>query len=350
MKKTHLFYSLIVLFFLGSIIYFLNIRGAESVEFVRSLDADAEYFERNYKSYDLHDQYIITDTTRIYRPSVMKKTGNRIYMVDFYNFWIYEYDMDGKETGKIEMNQGQGPGEFQHLTDFDVIGETLWTVDHQNMMISSFSLKTGELLSSIAVDRMPARIACLENGFIIKWFSAEFLFSKYDYEGNEIRRFGKIIEDQTLHALSLDGNILSNRKDRFVFIPLYASLIYQYGSDGSLINVLKAPDGLEFPVTRREGNMAFAPDFTFYRNGYLNDKDLLYVNTWLPGGQNGPGQWDGEPVSVIDKYNLRTSDYETSLQLPFMNHFVLFIDNTNTFFTSNYENGFFYQLNEDLDF
>src|SRR5690625_5411193 len=87
------------------------------------------------------------------------------------------------------------------------------------------------------------RVRVLDDGFVVLWLGAEKLFSKFDFQGNEIHHFGEIIEDQILHQLSMDGTIRSNGQDRFVYIPFYASLIYHFDSEGNKINILKAPDG-----------------------------------------------------------------------------------------------------------
>lgn len=323
----------------------------ESRGFVRSLDATPELFERSFEVFEQLTTRDLTDTTEVFRPAHVKMYGDKIYVSDFSDFTIYEYDNEGNQTGKIETGRGRGPGEFQNLTDFDLFRDTLWAVDSQNFMISSFSAKTGEYITSFSVDHRPYRITCLEDGFIVKWLGREHLFSKFDYDGNELNRFGQVIDDQMRHVLSLSGAIRSNRKNRFIYIPSYASFVYQYQGDGELINVLKAPDGLEFPVTRREGAVSFAPDFSFYRDAYINEPDELYVYTRLPGERNAQGEWEGDSWSTFDKYDLVNGRYVKSIRLPFMHSAAMFHSEQQTIYSAvGLERSFIHQIEGEIDF
>jgi hypothetical protein len=319
-------------------------------EFVNTLDVSAEEFNRTYTPFNKVDTHVISDTTKIFRPATVRIYNDQIYISDFSNFTIYIFAEDGMQTGKIETGRGQGPGEFAHLTDFDVCAEKIWAVDSQNLRISSFSLKTSEVINTISVERRPTRITCLKDGFVVKWFGSELLFSKFDYSGNEIKNFGKIIEDQILHSVSLDGTIRSNKEDKFVYIPFYASLIYYFDGEGNLIHVLKAADGFSFPATRREGAVFFAPDFVLHRDGYIDGAGNLYVYKQLPGKKNNQDEWIDEQYSVIDKYNLIKGVYEKSIEVPFMHSSVMFNSKVNTIFSANYEKAFRHQLDNTLNF
>ncbi|MCC5905534.1 MAG: 6-bladed beta-propeller [Balneolaceae bacterium] len=348
-KLTLLFVIVGIVIF--TIIYLLIKPSDGSLEFVRSLDATPEVFNRHLETYKHLEPLDLTDTSEVLRPAHIKFSGDKVYISDFSDFSIYIYDIDGSPAGKIETKRGRGPGEFQHLTDFDVIRDTLWAVDSQNLTISSFSVNTGNYITSFSVDRRPARIACLDNTFIVQWMGAELLFSTFDYRGNERHQFGEVIENQMQHMLSLDGNVVSNYKDRFIYLPLYASLIYHYRENGELINVLKAPDGLAFPVTRRDGALSFAPDFSFYRNGWIEEDDILYVYTRLPGEKNTRGEWEGEPWSVFDRYNLITGTYEKSVKMPFFHHGAIFNNRANTIYsTVDMERSFIFQFENSIDF
>lgn len=351
MSKKHIFYSItgLVIFF---IIFFWLIQPIEeSRGFVRSLDATPELFERSFEPFEQLTTRDLTDTTEVFRPAHVRMYGDKIYVSDFSDFTIYEYDKEGNQTGKIETGRGRGPGEFQNLTDFDLFRDTLWAVDSQNLMISSFSVKTREYITSFSVDHRPYRITCLEDGFIVQWLGSEHLFSKFDYDGNELNTFGQVIDDQMRHVLSLSGAIRSNRKNRFIYIPSYASLIYHYQADGKLINVLKAPDGLEFPVTRREGAVSFAPNFSFYRDAYFNDFGELYVYTRLPGERNVGGEWEGDPWSTFDKYDLVNGSYVKSIRLPFMHSAAVFNSKQQTIYSAkDLARSFIHQIEGEIDF
>src|SRR5690625_2288012 len=150
------------------------------------------------------------------------------------------------------------------------------------MRVTSYSLSTGEYIDNFSLESRPMRVTVLEDGFVVLWLGAEKLFSKFDFQGNEIHHFGEIIEDQILHQLSMDGTIRFNGQDRFVYILLYASHIYHIDSERNKINMLKATDGVNFTSVLRDGPTTFAPYFLFMRYGFIEEDDNLYVYVTLP--------------------------------------------------------------------
>jgi hypothetical protein len=129
-------------------------------------------------------------------------------------------DMDKKEDElimKIETLQ------VVRVTDFDIKDDVIYVADSQSMRVTSYSIETGENIDTFSLENRPMRVTCLKDGFIVQWLGNDLLFSKFDYEGNEILQFGEIVEDQFQHQMSLDGTIRSNRNDRFVYIPLVFS-------------------------------------------------------------------------------------------------------------------------------
>ena len=189
------------------------------------------------------------------------------------------------------------------------------------------------------------------DGFIVQWLGSELLFSKFDYQGNELFQFGEIIENQIQHVLSLTGTIRSNSENRFVYIPSYASLIYHYDGNGELINILKAPDGMEFPATRREGATSFAPGFVFQRDGFLDENNKLFVYTGFPGDRNSNGEWtEGEPWSSVDKYDLVSGKYIKSIKLPGRYSSAMYNPKNQFLYGADFEKSYIHQWNEKIDF
>ncbi|HSH25710.1 MAG TPA: hypothetical protein VLA13_09280 [Massilibacterium sp.] len=222
--------------------------------------------------------------------------------------------------------------------------DTIWVADSQNMKVLSYSMKTGKNINNFILEHRPMRIANFSDGFVVLWLGADSLFSKFDYQGNEIAKFGTIIEDQFQHQISLDGTIRSNSKDRFVYIPFYASLIYHFTSNGELLNILKAPDGVQFPSARREGAVTYAPDFSFMGDGYVDLNDNLYIYTRVPEEKNSRSG----KVSFIDKYNLQTASYVKSIKLN--QHFISFMynRNVNKMYATDMQKAYIKQLNENF--
>lgn len=347
--KPVLYFVIVTALLTTGYIFFLQ-PGKNNPDFVHSLDANPEIFERNFLVVQPPHSVFLADTSQIFQPAQIRQYNSHVYLNDFSDFIIYEYDEEGKLNNVLKLKRGRGPGEFQNVTDFDIINNTLWAVDSQRLMIHSFSLDSLKHLNSISVDRRPMRITCMKDGFVVQWLGTELLFSTFDYEGNELHQFGKVIEDQLRNTLSLDGTIRSNHKDRFVYVPFYASLIYHYRQNGELINVLKAPDGIQFPATRKQENLSFAPDFSFYQDAFFDDENNLYVFTELPGKRNNHGDWEGERRNMIDKYNLIDGRYVSSLE--FLSGFISATYNPkeSILYTSDFAKAYIHTFSEDISF
>ena len=209
---------LLISFIAITSIWFVNFSTSnKNVDFVRALDASPTIFDREVMEISIESD-VLADTTSIFRPAQIRFDNNYIYLNDFTDFTIYEYNLNGSQNRKLTTTRGRGPGEVQHLTDFDVFNDTVWVVDSQNMRVTSYSIESGENINNFSLEKRPMRVTCLTDGFIIQWLGSDHLFSKFDYEGNELKQFGDIIEDQLLHQISLDGTIRSNGMDRFVVV------------------------------------------------------------------------------------------------------------------------------------
>jgi hypothetical protein len=346
MSLQKIIIALLSVVFIIGIVILINSIGEAEPNFLQTLDENPESFERDISDIS-YQTSILADTTSIFQPAQIRINNNLTYVNDFANFTIYEYDHEGNQKRKLTTTRGRGPGEVQHLTDFDVKENTIWIADSQSMRVTSYSLTTGAYIDNYSLENRPMRVIVLEDGFVVLWLGADKLFSKFDFQGNEIHHFGEIIEDQMLHQLSMDGTIRSNGLDRFVYIPFYASLIYHFDSNGNKINILKAPDGINFPSVRRDGPTTFAPDFSFMRDGFIDEDDNLYVYVTLPDeiSQNDQNNY---PESYIDKYSLNSAEYINSLRMN--EHFssVMYNPHKNTIYASDYEKSFLFQLNQDF--
>ncbi|HLR90263.1 MAG TPA: 6-bladed beta-propeller [Balneolaceae bacterium] len=347
MNRVNIIILFVTVVIVTGIWLFLDSSSKDNVDFVRALDASPSEFEREVVEVSIQSS-ILADTTYIFRPAQIRINSNFTYVNDFADFTIYEYDSEGNQKRKLTTTRGRGPGEIQHLTDFEVKNDTIWIADSQSMRVTSYSLSTGEYIDNYSLESRPMRVTVLEDGFVVLWLGAEKLFSKFDFQGNEIHHFGEIIEDQILHQLSMDGTIRSNGQDRFVYIPFYASLIYHFDSEGNKINILKAPDGVNFPSVRRDGPTTFAPDFLFMRDGFIDEDDNLYVYVTLPDEISQNDQDNNYPESYIDKYSLSSAEYVNSFRMH--EHFssVMYNPYENIIYASDFEKSFLFQLGRDF--
>lgn len=346
MNSNHILIIVLTLAVAGSIGYINYSHTKKDADFVRALDSNPKTFDRNIIQNDFSTD-LFADSSSILSPAQIRIRNDHTYLNDFTDFTIYEYNEQGNQTRALTTSRGRGPGEVQHVTDFDVSADTLWIVDSQNMRATSYLLSTGETLHTFNLDKRPMRITTLNDGLIIQWLGSDYLFSKFDFEGNEIKQFGEIVEDQQFHQISLDGTIRSNGKDRFVYIPFYASLIYHYRSDGELINVLQTPDGVEFPKAQRDGATTFAPDFSYMRDAYIDENDQLYVYTRVPE-ETANGISTDQTVSYLDKYDLRQAEYLQSLRMDHHFSSVMYNPATNIIYSSNMEYSQVHTLLEDF--
>jgi len=347
MNRVNIIIISVTIILISGIWFFLNYRSNDAKDFVRALDASPTEFDREVVETSFTST-ILADTTSIFRPAQIRIHNNFTFVNDFADFTIYEYDSEGNQKRKLATTRGRGPGEIQHITDFDVKGDTIWIADSQSMRVTSHSLETGENIDNYSLENRPMRVTILENGFVVLWLGADKLFSIFDFQGNELHYFGDIIEDQLLHQLSMDGTIRSNGKDRFVYIPFYASLIYHFDKNGGLINILKAPDGIHFPFVRRDGPTTFAPDVSFMRDGFIDEDNNLYVYVALPDEISQNDQENNYAESYIDKYSLNSAEYISSLRM--YEHFssVMYNPYKNKIYASDYEKSFLFQLNQDF--
>jgi hypothetical protein len=46
--------------------------------------------------------------------------------------------------------------------------------------------------------------------------------------------------------------------------------VYKFHGEGELIQVIQTPDGIEFPVTRIEERITYAPEHIFMRDGVID--------------------------------------------------------------------------------
>jgi len=343
MKKDWILGILLVLVIFFGISYLLSSNSEGDKTFIRALDTTPEEFERKVLNEGVQLEPL-NDSSKLYSPAQVRIDRDHLYINDFSVFTIYKFDSDGNLLDSLETTRGRGPGEVQHLTDFSIRNDTIWVADSQNMRVLAYSMKTGENIHNFILEHRPMRIANFSDGFVVLWLGADSLFSTFDFKGNETATFGSIVEDQFQHQISLGGTIRSNGKDRFVFMPFYASLIYHYTTDGELLNILKAPDGVQFPAARRDGAVTYAPDFSFMRDGYMDFNDNLYIYTRVPEEKNS----GNDKVSFIDKYNLQTASYVESIKIN--QHYSSFMYNPyeRKLYATDMQKAYIEQLNENF--
>ena len=181
MNRVNIIILFVTVVIVTGIWLFLDSSSKDNVDFVRALDASPSEFEREVVEVSIQSS-ILADTTYIFRPAQIRINSNFTYVNDFADFTIYEYDSEGNQKRKLTTTRGRGPGEIQHLTDFEVKNDTIWIADSQSMRVTSYSLSTGEYIDNYSLESRPMRVTVLEDGFVVLSLGAEKLFSKFDFQ------------------------------------------------------------------------------------------------------------------------------------------------------------------------
>ncbi|MEX2456039.1 MAG: hypothetical protein WD381_01945 [Balneolaceae bacterium] len=258
--------------------------------------------------------------------SALKPYRSNILLPDFADMKIKMVDRQGNLVMEFGNGRGKGPGEFSIILDFTICKNVLWVVDGINFRVTGFSMENGEEDLIFNTEYHPARVACVDDGLIVMQMGGEYSFNKHDFDGNLIRTFGQLTENQHQKPLSLDGQ-LKSLDNGFLFLPQYASYVYHFDSDGNRLQTFKLPDELNFPdpttSTSSEGRMTTAPQplVTNHDLIYDSEKNYMIVNSWYWGEDRG-GQ--GEAFAVFDKFDFTTGEYLESIRAPnYLNQVIL---------------------------
>ncbi len=284
----------------------------------KSLLSEANVFDRQIKRKEIQKNKKFTDNEIIKIPGLTRISDESIFISDFTDFSIYHYSYDGNLIRKIETGRGSGPGEIRQLMDFDISNDIIWLVDSELFRVSSFNLNTGEYINSFSVEKRPVRLTTLKNSLIIQWYGSEKLFSSFDFEGNEIKYFGELTENQLENPLSFDGQLTSNRNDIFVYVPAYASFIFVYNENGELLHMIDTPDDLSFPKAFRDGNISRPPNIkhSYTMVDSFISGSTLSVYTARSNLEDSPEYIAKKPFALIDIYDLEKGMYVRSIELP----------------------------------
>ena len=101
------------------------------------------------------------DDCLIGRVTCIKKRNGRYYvMSDMKN--LHVFDGDGRFLLKVS-NEGQGPGEYSQLLDFEVDGLNVYLLDYKKLHL--FTLD-GKFQKTVPLDANVRTIRCVEGGFL----------------------------------------------------------------------------------------------------------------------------------------------------------------------------------------
>lgn len=306
------------------VLYFLFLHNLFEEPSIKAGENDQNYSfidNRNFVNVDFKEvsNFEKIENNLLNPQSILKPYRKNILLPDFADMKIKMIDRQGNLVREFGNGRGRGPGEFSIILDFTICENVLWVVDGTNFRVTGFSMENEEEELIFNTEYHPARIACVDDGLIIMQMGGEYSFNKHDFDGNLLKTFGRLTENQHQKPLSLDGQLRSF-DNGFLFLPQYASYVYHFDSDGNRLQTFELPDGLDFPYpntsTSTEGRMTTAPQpqVTNHDLFYDPEKDYMVVNSWYWGEDRG-GQ--GEAFAVFDKINFTTGEYIESIRVPF---------------------------------
>jgi len=268
----------------------------------------------------LHASEIILDSL-VSRPESISYKNNHIYVADFGSMQVLKFDTNWGLVSKIGTGKGRGPEQLLSISDFYVEGTSIWIVDTQQYSIKKFST-SGELLDIYNIKRFPLRVVANDSMMTSLCMGGDDLFVTVNtnYEGNE-EYFGKFLDNQIRHSISLDGNLSKVRDSLFAYVPRYFSKIYFYEfMTGEEEYVLSLPDGQKFPASKseetNEGHRISAPQNVRFNNtGVYTRGDVLLVSVYDKGVKEG-GEYVEIPKIYFDALDLKKRQYTKSFFFP----------------------------------
>lgn len=244
--------------------------------------------------------------------------NDRLFVWDGPSMTVKRYSLDGKLEVTYGNGQGQGPGQFQHISSFTPQGtEEVLIVDSRVGDITRFRFY-GTLLDRFRTEFKPYRITVVgKDRFVVQQLYEPKLFALFNAEGEVLKRFGKVIDEpQDRYRMILNGLLFPNPDGGFIWAPLYASYLYFYSADGTLERRIELIDRHSFPVEQMQPNplqsdVEGPPQRT---HGVSLTDEEIFVNVTstepLKEGESGA-------VGVLDRYDRSTGRYLDSKTIRF---------------------------------
>lgn len=234
-----------------------------------------------------------------------------VYVADYGDLKIKEFDADGKPLRVYGEGKGQGPGQFASITDFTFTPDgKLWTADTAAGRINVFG-PDGKQERQIKSEYQPYRLAVLPGQGFVSMLNAvdDRLFASFDDAGKLAHRFGNLLEEQERLFIALDGYIEPVGEDAFVYAGRYAGILGSWKLDGTQRFLVRTLDARPLPkVLRNESALRIDPTAIGSTVTPSIDGGNFYSVSFVMEGLR--------PKGVIDIYSPDTGEYRHSLSIP----------------------------------
>ena len=240
-----------------------------------------------------------------------------IFVYDHGDYSLKRFNHSGVYINDIGFGEGEGPGELSRVSDFAVTNNDVWICTPNSRTVHRFN-HGGEYSDRFTVVPGPSRITVANDSLIVLAYGPQQPFQTIGFDGQVGSRFGLELGNQSNNLLALGGSLVPDSSGPVIFIPHYASYLFFFGTNRNDVDIIQTIDRLPFPGggvsrSREAGNATImkAPEQEIYvRNATLQGRNL-YVHTWI-------GMYTDEWTSVIDKYNIETMEYSSSIELDFV--------------------------------
>lgn len=176
---------------------------------------------------EITDQSLITSTSRVYR------LGGKIYIGS--ENAILVFGEDGSFIRRIE-HQGNGPGEYVRLTDFDISEETIFVLDNNSQQVLLYDLN-GEFVKKIGLNFWAIRMKAIGKNSIALFSGNQTSSTENVHKVNLIdTQNGEVLskclpidprKSEYLHMFS--ANNFSTASGETLLAELYNDTIYTIG-------------------------------------------------------------------------------------------------------------------------
>lgn len=240
----------------------------------------------------------------------------RLFVIDYGDFSVKQLDGSGALLARYGLGEGQGPGEMKTIVDVAVErpGE-VWVSDRANGRISVFG-EDGALARTLRTDVQPYRLALAPDGGWVTNLPAGSpqLFVRYDAEGQEVARFGEVLEDQAVHSLALDG-FVTTAADGFVFGGSVSPFLAGWSFDGERRFLVEVVDTFPMPTLRQDSEKMWIDRDARHSTVTLSVVgEEIHVFTYFIDGVRRRG--------AIDTYRLSDGRYLYSRRIPDQCHWL----------------------------
>jgi NHL repeat len=238
--------------------------------------------------------------------------GGQLYVADFGDQSVKEFDASGTLVRQYGEGRGQGPGELASITDIAIgPGGELWVADHSNARITVFG-RDGRVRSTLRPAVRPYRLAVYPDGgyALMQPLGSKNLFGILDSRSALRASFGRFLADQESYPLLLDGWIRVTPDGRLVYAGHFDSLLAVYGRGGDRRFVTRVIDPKPMPklVSDSDGRAWVDRDAAPSTWSFSVSGDEIHL---LSAERDGV-----EVASALDTYSLRDGSYLYSRHLP----------------------------------